>query len=113
LFRKLYTRVENDTFTAVYYSVSIVTGERSVIVFGPSSQPEPTINYSYIIKLINPTRMSEYKNVEIQGKAHCSSTNDLKEFVSTNHPSGVDMPNLVKVEMGYIEPGHGGKGTKV
>ena len=74
------------------------------------SQP---INYSYTIKLINPTRMSEYKNVEIQGKANCSSINELKEFVSTNHPSGVDMPNLVKVEMGYIEPGHGGKGRKV
>ena len=33
--------------------------------------------------------------------------------MSTNHPSGVDILNLVKVEMGYIEPGHGGKGRKV
>ena len=31
------------------------------------SQP---INYPHTIKLINPTRMIEYKNVEIQGKAN-------------------------------------------
>ena len=57
--------------------------------------------------------MSEYRNVEIQGKTHFGSINELKEFVSTNHPSGVEIPNLVKVEMGYFEPGHGGKGRKV
>lgn len=57
--------------------------------------------------------MSEYRNIEIQSTGHCKSVNELKEFISKNHPSGVDVPNLKEVEMGYIEPGHGGKGRKV
>lgn len=69
--------------------------------------------HCYSPKLINPLRMSEYRNIEIQSTGHCKSVNELKEFISKNHPSGVDVPNLKEVEMGYIELGHGGKGRKV
>ena len=78
----------------------------------PVKVSQPT-EYCYTLKLINPLRMSEYKNLEIQSKGRCKSISELKEFISDNHPSGIDGPNLNEVEMGYIEPGHGGKGRKV
>ena len=63
--------------------------------------------------MINPSRMSEYKNVEIHGRGYFKVFNELKEFVSANLPSSIEIPKLQEVEMGFIEPGHGGKGRKV
>lgn len=80
----------------------------------PSSTSMAQCNmFSYILKMINPSRMSEYKNVDIQGRGHSKSLSELKEFVTRNLPSTIDKPNLQEVEMGFIEPGHGGKGRKV
>ena len=47
--------------------------------------------------MINPSRMSEYKNVEIQKQRIFKSLNELKEFVSTNLPSDVEVPDLYEV----------------
>lgn len=63
--------------------------------------------------MINPSRMSEYKNVEIQSRGYCKSFSELKEFISSNLTSNTEALNLLEVEMGFIEPGHGGKGRKV
>lgn len=71
------------------------------------------IVFGYVLKMINPSRMSEYKNVEIQSRGYCKTFSELKEFISNNLPSTIEAPNLQEVEMGFIEPGHGGKGRKV
>ena len=60
----------------------------------------------YVLKMINPSRMSEYKNVEIQGRGYFKTLDELKEFVSANLPSTIETPNLQEVEMVFIEPGH-------
>ena len=82
------------------------------MVSEPIKVSQPT-EYFYTLKLINPLWMSEYKNLENQSKGCCKSVNELKEFISNNHPNGIDVPNLNQVEMGYIKPDHGGKGRKV
>ena len=80
----------------------------------PSTSMAPSnMVYGYVLKMINPSRMSEYKNVEIQRRGYCKSFSELKEFISSNLPSTIEAPNLQEVEMGFIEPGHGGKGRKV
>ena len=71
------------------------------------------IVFGYVLKMINLSRMSEYKNVEIQRRGYCKSFSELKEFISSNLPSTIEAPNLQEVEMGFIEPGHGSKGRKV
>ena len=80
----------------------------------PSTSMAPSnIVFGYVLKMINPSGMSEYKNVEIQRRGYCKSFSELKEFISSNLPSTIEAPNLQEVEMGFIEPGHGGKGRKV
>ena len=71
------------------------------------------IMFGYVLKIINPSRMSEYKNIEIQRRGYCKSFSKLKELISSNLPSTIEAPNLQEVEMEFIEPGHGGKGRKV
>jgi len=62
--------------------------------------------------MINPLRMSEYKNVDLQTKGKkYDSISCLRDYISANVPSGMEIP--VKADMGYIEPGHGGKGRKI
>ena len=79
----------------------------------PSTSMAPSnIVFGYVLKMINPSRMSEYKNVEIQRREYCKSFSELKEFISSNLPSTIEAPNLQEVEMGFIEPGHGGKREK-
>ena len=80
----------------------------------PSTSMAPSnIVFGYVLKMINLSRMSEYKNVEIQRRGYCKSFSELKEFISSNLPSTIEAPNLQEVEMGFIEPGHGSKGRKV
>ena len=63
--------------------------------------------------MINPARMSDYKNIELNYREYFKSLGELKDFISGNLPSTIEAPNLQEVEMGFIEPGHGGKGRKV
>lgn len=80
----------------------------------PSTSMAPSnIVFGYVLKMINLSCMSEYKNVEIQRRGYCKSFSELKEFISSNLPSTIEAPNLQEVEMGFIEPGHGSKGRKV
>ena len=63
--------------------------------------------------MINPARMSDYKNIELNYREYFKSLGELKDFISGNLPSTIEAPNLQEVEMGFIEPGHGGKSRKV
>jgi len=57
--------------------------------------------------------MSDFKNVDIHAKSYCSSLDELRKFIASKLPATVDPPDMETVDMGYIEPGHGGKGRKV
>ena len=67
------------------------------------------IVFGYVLKMINPSRMSEYKNVEIQRRGYCKSFSELKEFISSNLPSTIEAPNLQEVEMGLAMVAKGEK----
>ena len=65
------------------------------------------------MKLINPDRLSDYKTVNIYGKKHCNSLDDLRAFIRDNLPVSLETPDFSLVDMGYIEGGHGAKGRKI
>lgn len=67
--------------------------------------------YQYSLKLINPSRKSDYKTVNILDcPRECLATvTELREFMS----SACDVEDIAKVDIGYVEPGHGSKGKKV
>ena len=52
--------------------------------------------------MINPLRMNEYKNVDLQTKGKkYDSLDALREYISANLLNGMEVPN--EAEMGYIE----------
>lgn len=64
--------------------------------------------------MINPSRLSDFKTVNIRGTKYCETLDELKEFLSCNLPTSItDPPDFNVVEMGYLESGHGSKGRKV
>ena len=70
--------------------------------------------FEYSLKVINPTKMSDFKTFSIHGRRQCKSFSDLKDLMEKSIPSdAVGMPNLHDVEIGYIEPGRGVKGRKI
>ena len=71
---------------------------------------EPGHAFQYALKMINPLRLSEYKTVNIQGAKHCSSLQQLQDFIGVNLPTSISTPDFSVIEMGYIEAGHGPKG---
>ena len=74
---------------------------------------EPGHAFQYALKMINPLRLSEYKTVNIQGAKHCSSLQQLQDFIGVNLPTSISTPDFSVIEMGYIEAGHGPKGRNV
>lgn len=87
----------------------------------PAPQPEvefrddKTTECIYSIKMVNPSRMSDFRNVDLGTGILYQSINSLKKFIMANLPSipGFVKPDIDEVEMGYVEPGHGLKGKKV
>jgi len=73
----------------------------------------PTDQFEYTLKIINPSRMSDFKNVDIHAKSYCSSLDELRKFIASKLPATVDPPDMEAVDMGFIEPRYGGKGRKV
>ena len=71
--------------------------------------------FEYSVKIINPSRLSEYKNIRICKWKECKNLDDLRSFHAAKIPS-VDVngeePYFSVVDLGYIEPGHGTKGRK-
>ena len=74
---------------------------------------EPGHAFQYALKMINPLHLNEYKTVNIQGTKHCSSLQELQDFIGVNLPTSISPPDFSIVEIGYIEAGHGAKGRKV
>ena len=73
------------------------------------------VQFEYSIKLMNPSRMSEYKNVRICKWKRCRTLNELRAFLSAKVSSvevSGEKPDFKVVDLGYIEPGHGMKGRK-
>ena len=82
-----------------------------IIVCNASS---PEVHYAYALKMINPSRLSDFKTVNIRGTKYCETLEELQEFVGSNLPTSItDPPDFSSVEMGYLESGHGTKGRKV
>ena len=69
----------------------------------------------FSIKIMNPGRMSEFKNVRICKWKCCKTLNELRAFLSAEvsaiEVSG-EKPDFEVADLGYIEPGHGMKGRK-
>ena len=57
--------------------------------------PKEEFEYS----MINPARLSEFKTVNIRGKKHCASLNDLRGLLQTNLSATFDLPDLRLVDM--------------
>lgn len=75
---------------------------------------DPEVQYVYTLKMINPSRLSDFKTVNIRGTRYCETLEELKEFISCNLPTSItDPPDFSVVELGYLESGHGSKGRKV
>ena len=71
--------------------------------------------FEYSVKIVNPIRMSEFKNIRICKWKECKTLDDLRSFLDAKVPSvGVNSeePDFSVVDLGYIEPGHGNKGRK-
>ncbi len=104
--------LQAETFTEAMESLS---DDDDVSIVVESPQPAKTHTpFEYTLKMINPSRMSEYKNVNIRGQKYCSSLDELREFIAANLPTTIsEVPDLESVDMGFVEPGHGGKGRKV
>ncbi len=71
------------------------------------------MHFEYALKMINPSRLSDFKTVNVRGMKHCSSLQELQDFIGGSLPSSISPPDFDVVEMGYIEAGHGSKGRKV
>ena len=56
--------------------------------------------------MINPLRLSEYKTVNIQGAKHCSSIQELQDFIGLNLPTSISPPDFSIVKIDDIEAGH-------
>ena len=69
----------------------------------------PTDQFEYTLKIINPSRMSDFKNVDIHAKSYCSSLDELRKFIASKLPATVDPPDMEAVDMGFIEPGMEGR----
>lgn len=73
------------------------------------------VMFEYSIKIVNPLRMSQFKNVRVCKWKSCRNLKELRNFLGVKVPS-VDVdghkPNYETVDVGYIEPGHGLKGKK-
>ena len=80
-----------------------------------TSSASITSLFEHSLKIVNPTRMSEFRRVNIHGRQHCSTLNEIKKLIADNFPisAGENVPDMDVVEMGYIEPGHGSKGKKL
>ena len=74
---------------------------------------EPGHAFQYALKTINLLRLGEYKTVNIQGAKHCSSWQELQDFIGVNLPTSISTLDFSVVKIGYIEAGHGAKGRKV
>ena len=73
------------------------------------------VQFEYSIKIMNPGRMSEFKNVRVCKWKNCKILNDLRALLSAKVSSievSGEKPDFEVVDLGYIEPGHGMKGRK-
>lgn len=67
----------------------------------------------YVVKIINPSRMKEFRNVRVGLGKKCFTVHELREFLVINVPEvNGEKPDFTTVDIGYIEPGHGSKGRK-
>lgn len=74
-----------------------------------------TVEFEYSVKVVNPTRMSEYKSINVCKWKRCKNMSELREFLHAKVPPveiGGKKPDFQTVDVGYIEPGHGMKGKK-
>ena len=73
--------------------------------------------FEYFLKVVNPSKMSEFVNVCLGAWKQCETLSALRSFLDEKMclPSGVEVnkPNFQMVDVGYIESGHGLKGRKV
>lgn len=73
------------------------------------------VMFEYSTKIVNPIRMSQFKNMRVCKWKSCQKISDLRSFLCVKVPSlEIDghKPNFEIVDIGYIEPGHGMKGKK-
>jgi len=68
--------------------------------------------YEYSIKVINPSRMSQYTTLKIhECPQGCFQTLDeLRQFMADKITSTYNIEEIATVEIDYIESGHGSKG---
>ena len=72
-------------------------------------------SYAYTVKIVNPERMSDFRTVDLGIGETFQCLESLRGFITKNLPDtpNFNKPDLQKVEMGYMGPGHGAKGRKV
>ncbi len=74
---------------------------------------EPKRAFEYALKMVNPARLTDFKTVNVRGTKHCTSLQELQDFIGSSLPASITTPDLDVVAMRYIESGHGTKARKV
>ena len=102
----LFQVVDSDSEPSDTDAVEIVNDD-------PQSPSYDDMNIWYSLKVINPSKKSEYRTVRLQGQKVCTTLDGLKEFIDKGLPvTGDNLPPVKEVEIGYLEPGHGAKGKR-
>ena len=97
-----------------FYKLQVVGSSSSShsnvsIVIPASHNQSPLPKYSYLVKIVNPKKKSEFEVQSLKAKQKFLSLEDLKEQVVLDCKEKVPNP---LTDIGYIEPGHGLTGKK-
>ena len=69
--------------------------------------------FNYLLILVNPEKMSDFKTITVGKSGTFSSVDKLKKFKLPKSPGIPKASEISSAEFGYLEPGHGAKGRKV
>ena len=75
--------------------------------FTSELQDDKTVEYLYSLKMVNPSRMKDFLNVDLGRRCILyRSIQSLRKFIIKNLPSSpnINKPDIDKFEIGYFEP---------
>ena len=80
-----------------------------------SDADDESYEYSYTLKLVNPTCKKDFTSVELGRGKRFKHLSSLQQFISKKLSTNPKLPtpDFKNVDMGYVTPGHGMKGRKI
>ena len=59
--------------------------------------------FEHSLKIINPSRMSEFTRVNIRGRKHCCTLEEVKKLITDNFPHGENLPDYQSEKMTEVD----------